>query len=300
MFLPWYITFQTQSHLYIKKKILYIVLYSNFHYFKTFFSIRCQKRFVKIIENSSNPLNLKFQLDRLPTNKKLAYHVASTSLLSHVFLEKTYSGKKKKAGKTPLGAGVALELQGGITWYSIKETSPWREQGSLRGELVFAWRDVGEYLRRWRRRATFPCSRHWGLVAKQLEQVLLERKGVPEPSTLISALVAARNDECEMCVTMRGYDASGWKRMEEGSRGEETRILGGSLELLGRKRDQFLSNFLSTRWRNIVFERNCGWMINYSWDVHLKYPGFWWEICVISFLFFTKLNELEKNTYILC
>lgn len=232
----------------------------------------------------------------MPTNKKLAYHVASTSLLSHVFLEKTYSGKKKKAGKTPLGAGVALELQGGITWYSIKETSPWREQGSLRGELVFAWRDVGEYLRRWRRRATFPCSRHWGLVAKQLEQVLLERKGVLEPSTLISALVAARNDECEMCVTMRGYDASGWKRMEEGSRGEETRILGGSLELLGRKRDQFLS----TRWRNIVFERNCGWMINYSWDVHLKYPGFWWEICVISFLFFTKLNELEKNTYILC
>lgn len=206
--------------LYIKKKILYIVLCSNFHYFKTFFSIRCQKRFVKIIENSSNPLNLKFQLDRLPTNKKLAYHVASTSLLSHVFLEKTYSGKKKKAGKTPLGAGVALELQGGITWYSIKETSPWRRQGSLRGELVFAWRDVGEYLRRWRRRATFPCSRHWGLVAKQLEQVLLERKGVPEPSTLISALVAARNDECEMCVTMRGYDASedgnGWRRGPEG------------------------------------------------------------------------------------
>lgn len=206
--------------LYIKKKILYIVLCSNFHYFKTFFSIRCQKRFVKIIENSSNPLNLKFQLDRLPTNKKLAYHVVSTSLLSHVFLEKTYSGKKKKAGKTPLGAGVALELQGGITWYSIKETSPWREQGSLRGELVFAWRDVGEYLRRWRRRATFPCSRHWGLVAKQLEQVLLERKGVLEPSTLISALVAARNDECEMCVTMRGYDASedgnGWRRGPEG------------------------------------------------------------------------------------
>lgn len=53
-------------------------------------------------------------------------------------------------------------------------------------------------------------------MAKQLEQVLLERKGVLEPSTLISALVAARNDECEMCVTMRGYDASedgnGWRR----------------------------------------------------------------------------------------
>lgn len=86
-------------------------------------------------------------------------------ILSYVFLEKTYSGKK--AGKTPLGARVAFELQGGITWYSIKETSPWREQGSPRGELVFAWRDAGEYLR-WRG-GHVSLPRHWELVARCCE-----------------------------------------------------------------------------------------------------------------------------------
>lgn len=161
--------------------------------------------------------------------------------------------------------------------------------GSLRGELVFASRDAGEYLRRPRFSASSPPL---GISGEMLWNSSFKfcpnEKEFSKPSTLISALVAAR----WWMRNARYTDMRAGEWMEE-----ETRILGGFLVdarncFAGGRGISFFPIFFRLGWRNIVFKRNCGWVINY-WDVDLKLGGYGVRFSVRNLWYFISWKFYE-------
>lgn len=139
-----------------------------------------------------------------------------------------------------------------------------------------------------------PRARHWELAARCCETRVSSFARTKrssrrlEPSTLISALVAAR----WWMRNARYTDMRAGEWMEE-----ETRILGGFLVdarncFAGGRGISFFPIFFRLGWRNIVFKRNCGWVINY-WDVDLKLGGYGVRFSVRNLWYFISWKFYE-------
>lgn len=177
--------------------------------------------------------------------------------------------------------------------------------GSLRGELVFASRDAGEYLRRPRFSASSPPL---GISGEMLWNSSFKfcpnEKEFSKPSTLISALVAAR----WWMRNARYTDMRAGEWMEEGRKRGYLAVSWWMLGIALRAEEGLVSfqfSFDSADGISFLREIVVGWLITgtliLNWEGMVS--GFRCEICDISFLgSFMKLNVLkEKNIYrILC
>lgn len=165
--------------------------------------------------------------------------------------------------------------------------------GSLREELVFASRDAGEYLRRPRFSASSPPlgisgEMLWNSSFKFCPNEKEFSKARAIHVNIGACCRAMMNAKC----ALHGYASRGMD-----GRGEETRILGGFLVdarncFAGGRGISFFPIFFRLGWRNIVFKRNCGWVINY-WDVDLKLGGYGVRFSVRNLWYFISWKFYE-------